>query len=116
MGHRISLLFTAWHRPCIQNRCRLPGGSAAASTEVRRMPKKKHGLTFFLATSLLLFSTAVAEKKKDNSEAVKGESTGNGPALLWREPADIASRNLFYGLGGEAHQPHGPFTFVKEEL
>lgn len=37
-------------------------------------------------------------------------------AVLWTDPADLASRNLFYGPGGRAHEPHGPFTFVKEDL
>ncbi len=41
---------------------------------------------------------------------------GNGSAALWRNPGDIASRNLFYGSGGKEHQPHAPFTFIKEDL
>lgn len=45
-----------------------------------------------------------------------GESTQKGPAVLWREPNDIASRNLFYGPGGKKHQPAGGFTFEKEDL
>jgi len=36
--------------------------------------------------------------------------------LLWRDPTDIRSRNLFYGPGGEADQPHGALTFRKEDL
>src|SRR5207244_10235912 len=28
---------------------------------------------------------------------------------------DIASRNLFYGEGGERDQPHGTMTFLKED-
>lgn len=36
--------------------------------------------------------------------------------VLWTNPADIASRNLFYGPGGIARAPRGPFTFVKEDL
>lgn len=39
-----------------------------------------------------------------------------GPASLWRDPADIESRNLFYGPGGIDHVPHGTFVFVKEDL
>ena len=35
---------------------------------------------------------------------------------LWSEPADIATRNLYYGPGGEEHQPKGSFTFVEEDL
>jgi hypothetical protein len=36
--------------------------------------------------------------------------------VLWREPKDIVNRNLFYGPGGEEHQPHSPFTFESEDL
>lgn len=35
--------------------------------------------------------------------------------MLWREPRDIASRNLFYGPGGQKDAPHGTFTFLKED-
>ena len=37
-----------------------------------------------------------------------------GPAVLWRDPADLASRDLYYGPGGKAHEPRGPFRFEKE--
>ncbi len=40
---------------------------------------------------------------------------GQGPAVLWRDPVDLASRDLYYGPGGKAHEPHGPFTFEKED-
>src|ERR1700676_2518444 len=41
----------------------------------------------------------------------------SAPAVLWREPEDIASRDLFHGPGGEGHQPRGTvFAFVKEDL
>lgn len=40
-----------------------------------------------------------------------------GPGTLWVDPADLRSRNLFYGPGGKAHQPKGTtFTFVDEDL
>jgi hypothetical protein len=37
-------------------------------------------------------------------------------SAIWREPADIASRDLFYGPGGEADAPRRTFTFEKEDL
>jgi hypothetical protein len=52
-----------------------------------------------------------AAKKHNYTESAAGEH-----ALLWRDPVDIASRDLFYGPGGPNHQPHGPYTFVKEDL
>lgn len=36
-------------------------------------------------------------------------------AVLWKDPVDWATRDLFYGPGGKAHEPHGPFAFVKED-
>jgi hypothetical protein len=36
--------------------------------------------------------------------------------VLWRDPIDISSRNLFFGPGGEQHQPNGSFTFLNEDL
>jgi hypothetical protein len=40
----------------------------------------------------------------------------SGPAVFWRDPGDIESRDLFYGPGGSQDQPRGPYTFVKEDL
>jgi hypothetical protein len=36
-------------------------------------------------------------------------------AVIWQEP-DVKSRNLFYGPGGEKHQPEGPYTFIEEDM
>ncbi len=35
--------------------------------------------------------------------------------LLWVEPTDLQSKDMFYGSGGKEHEPAGPFTFVKED-
>src|SRR5207248_2548778 len=42
--------------------------------------------------------------------------TVSEPGILWRNPSDLASRDLFYGPGGRTHAPRGVFTFVKEDL
>jgi hypothetical protein len=47
---------------------------------------------------------------------VKSKPAEKGVPILWSDPADIASRNLYYGPGGKEHEPHPPFTFVKEDL
>jgi len=37
--------------------------------------------------------------------------------MLWRQPTDIASRDLLNGAGGQAHAPKSTtFTFIKEDL
>ncbi|HEV2426562.1 MAG TPA: hypothetical protein VGZ29_17190 [Terriglobia bacterium] len=66
---------------------------------------------------LLVVTSAVgleAEKRGKSESAQKGGALA--PAVLWRWPTDIASRNLFYGPGGEKDAPHSVFTFVKEDL
>lgn len=36
--------------------------------------------------------------------------------VLWTDPVDITTRNLFYGPGGKDHVPAGAFRFVEEDL
>jgi hypothetical protein len=51
------------------------------------------------------------------SPAVPAEITVDGKlGVLWRNPDDMATRDLFYGPGGKEHEPHGPVTFRKEDL
>jgi hypothetical protein len=79
------------------------------------MHKKINGMAFLLAVTLLLSPAAETARKGSGATVIKGEITGNEPSVLWRNPTDIASRNLFFGSGGKAHQPQGPFTFLKED-
>ncbi len=44
------------------------------------------------------------------------EEAAPGISALWRDPGDIRSRDLFYGPGGKQDEPHGPFTFLKEDM
>ena len=64
-----------------------------------------------------MFSVSSADSGtiKDAKETVV-DSVPGALALLWREPTDIAARDLFHGIGGEDHQPRGPFTFIEEDL
>jgi hypothetical protein len=70
---------------------------------------------YFLFASVLFFAgpatVGTAKEKSASIEAVSGKAT-----VLWHEPADIQSRDLFYGPGGTEHVPNGTFTFVKEDL
>ncbi len=66
---------------------------------------------------LLLLSTGPADAKKGGKEETgAAEITAAPRPVLWRDPDDIASRDLFYGPGGKDHQPRGIFTFTKEDL
>ncbi len=47
---------------------------------------------------------------------MKDKPAPRGTPVLWREPADIASRDLFLGPGGASMRPDvRSVTFVKEE-
>ena len=72
---------------------------------------------FRLAPYLILFllgsysSLEAASKNDANGKKVPR----NVSAVLWRVPENVRSRNLFYGPGGQEHQPQGPFVFVEED-
>jgi hypothetical protein len=61
-------------------------------------------------------SRQVASKSKGRKSGTEAGSRANiGRAIMWREPVDIKSRDLFYGIGGRKGAPDSstPFTFVK---
>lgn len=53
--------------------------------------------------------------ERPGTPKLSNKPVAEGPAVLWREPADIASRNLFYGAGGKAHEPSTNLTFQSED-
>lgn len=75
--------------------------------------KKLLILIVTLATSI---AAPAAVKKRVKLAKSEEENTRGTLAVLWQEPRDIASRSLYYGPGGLRDEPHGPFTFIKEDL
>jgi hypothetical protein len=66
-------------------------------------------LLVLLAVPLLF---AQKEDRKDEKKAVPADAS----AVLWREPANISSADLFLGPGGEAMKPDlSNVTFTKED-
>jgi hypothetical protein len=78
------------------------------------MFKKRSAISLVLLALLTLHSVYAASIKESKKPTSKEEVTA--PAVLWRNPTDITSRNLFYGPGGKEHEPHTHFTFIKEDL
>ncbi len=68
-----------------------------------------------LAVLLILLlspSGLLAKKKKEP----KPKAVPVGTPVLWREPTDIASRDLYLGPGGEAMKPDlSQVTFISDE-
>ena len=67
----------------------------------------------FLTVLFALFAvTTLAVNAQDKPK--KPEIVYNGPAVMWRAPDDIATRNLLIGAGGEAMKPDlSRVTFVE---
>lgn len=80
------------------------------------MTKFLKNILVFGLLAVLIPALPLSAKKRGKPESAREEGAQRGPDILWRQPADIASRNLFYGPGGEKDAPHSVFTFVKEDL
>jgi hypothetical protein len=75
------------------------------------MPNNRLAVALLMAVWAGASPPPAIAKKRPGSEETSGRIT----ALLWRAPADIASRNLLEGSApGDA--PRAPFTFEKEDL
>src|SRR5579862_2905669 len=78
--------------------------------QATRMIVKLNPFISGLVVLALTFPVTGAIKKKED------DSAQSGPAIFWRDPGDISSRDLYFGPGGRQHEPHGPYTFVKEDM
>jgi hypothetical protein len=54
------------------------------------------------------------ENSTDDDQPIKGDQVHN--PVLWSDPGNIAERDLYYGQGGQDHQPKPPFTFLREDM
>ena len=61
--------------------------------------------------------TPMAQKNGGQQKGKAEKPAPDGPAVLWQEPSDIESRDLFYGIGGRAGAPDpaGKFTFLGDK-
>lgn len=68
------------------------------------------------ASIFILFAafTALVSQCQSQSHPALAVATNSG-ALLWSDPGDIKSHDLFYGPGGKQGEPKKPFSFVKED-
>jgi hypothetical protein len=81
------------------------------------MCNKRKILSLSIAAFLATLPSSAALKKGHKARPEAGEITGNEIVnVIWREPTDIRSRNLYDGPGGQEHAPHTTFTFEKEDL
>src|SRR5262245_27959324 len=80
-------------------------------TVMNSMRKWRAVITLLVIVSCFSTLNIGDAKTKD-----KDKKLPKGTQLLWKQPTDIASRDLFLGPGGESMQPDlRKLTFVKEE-
>ena len=79
------------------------------------MPLTIRYIVIAFLTSILAFSPDVLAQNKKGTRK-RGTDAADLPTVLWRDPGDMAARNLFDGPGGEEGRPQGKFTFIEEDL
>lgn len=88
------------------------------------MQLKNTFFPLFLTVCLICSSTAFVsaypflenqKDKKEKSKTSDGNEDGNAKPIMWQEPTDLESRDLFNGEGGAAGAPDpaDTFTFVR---
>ena len=77
----------------------------------------KHHKAVVLLLAILAGSLPISGelKKPQKKRDPKVEVTGSATVVLWRNPVDVAARDLLYGPGGKSHEPRGTMTFVEED-
>lgn len=74
---------------------------------MREIKKQRNAMVLFIIT--ILTFTCFAQETPDKKAELKGTP------ILWQEPTDIASRDLYLGPGGEAMKPDlSKVTFLKD--
>lgn len=80
------------------------------------MGTKKRFIVLRGVALLGALSVAVSAQQAYVTRDENLENSDGAPAILWREPDDVASRDLFFGPGGEQHAPQAPFHFEQEDM
>ena len=81
---------------------------------LRRTGMFAYRKTLAIAVALGLLCVGAGESAERHRK--RANAPVSLPGILWRDPAAIGSRDLFYGPGGKQHEPpRGRFTFLKED-
>jgi hypothetical protein len=90
-------------------------GAAEPGTNPMQTLRYRAHVTFILL-ALTLTLPLTAQKKGAVKEEAK-DRIASLPAVIWRDPGDLATLKVFYGAGGEenAPDPNIKYTFLKED-
>ena len=85
--------------------------------ELRVVARKRSSFWIRVAAALVVCCTSqVLAQQTANAATGSKAVTSAAPApVTWRDPGDIAARDLRFGPGSEKNAPVGPFTFLEED-
>lgn len=64
---------------------------------------------------ILMIAIALVPADLAAEKPTKESTSTNGKAVLWLDPGDIPSHNLYYGPGGKEDMPKLPVKFLEED-
>ncbi|MGH9824535.1 MAG: hypothetical protein ACREDR_14940, partial [Blastocatellia bacterium] len=86
------------------------------------MPKPKRVLLLSLFLLVAVFGSSAygaagagVQKKHKAAEKAADETSDDGTPVMWNDPGNIQSLDMYYGIGGKdgAPDPSSKFTFVR---
>src|SRR5262249_5308539 len=95
-----------------------PPTTSDSSRTLARSDRMQRTIILKATLVLLIGTLSVPLGAQKRAKQEEKERAANLPALIWRDPGDVKTLNLFYGAGGKEHapDPQGKFTFLKEDL
>jgi hypothetical protein len=79
------------------------------------MTKSKIIIALFLCVACLpAISSSATQSKRQTKDLAKAQA--KAPAVIWENPGDVRSRDLYYGPGSRTLQPAPPLNFIEEDL
>src|SRR5207253_4823268 len=77
---------------------------------------KRFQLLGMIAIAVICLLPVTLRAQKDDKNKTPKPIPADARAVIWQEPADIASRDLFLGFGGDALKPDlSQVVFLKDE-
>jgi hypothetical protein len=104
---------TAKYRECciLAAACNLVRDSRTCALNDRIQEKRMRHYYAVAVVVLLLLGCFPAAAAQEPAQA----RTADRP-VLWSDPGDIRSRNLYWGPGGQEHGPQPPVEFIEEDM
>jgi hypothetical protein len=79
---------------------------------------RRSGLLGIAPISLFLILSGIGISQQKEKKQYTPAPPSDLPEVIWRDPGDVSSLNLIYGIGGkeDAPDPDATYTFVEEDM